>query len=120
MPILRNLRARRNSLTLTRGKRVTVKEVADAVGVDQRHLAKVERGKAVGSEQLAVLAAHFYGCEPSEFLPTGWQLSEGWDVAKKVPDKPPAQPQPKTTGPRKREQSDTKSPNRAHPESGAA
>ncbi|WP_326565122.1 helix-turn-helix transcriptional regulator [Amycolatopsis rhabdoformis] len=110
MPILRNLRAKRLELAVRRGRRITAREIAEQIGLSPSHYYNVEGGSQSASEMVATLLADALGCDVAELLID----------AKKVPDKPPQQPQPKTTGPRKREQSDTKSPNRAHPESGAA
>jgi transcriptional regulator with XRE-family HTH domain len=112
MPIFRSLRAKRFGLTMQLGRKVSASEVADKVGISSRHYSNIESGRKPGSEELAILLGEYFECSPLDLLPPGWELPEGWDEAKKKPTTPPAQPQPKTTGPRKREQSDTKSPGR--------
>lgn len=109
MPILRNLRAKRLELAVSRGRRITARQIAEQIGVTPSHYYNVEQGSQSASDMVAALLASVLECEIADLLPE----------TKKKPDKPPAQPQPKTTGPRKREQSDTKSPGRAV-EAGAA
>ncbi|WP_162834263.1 helix-turn-helix domain-containing protein [Amycolatopsis circi] len=110
MPILRNVRAKRLALTVKRGRKITAREIAEQIGMTPSHYYNVEQGSQPGSEEMALLLAKAFECEVSELLP----------AAKGKPSKPPVQPKPTTTGPPKREQSDTKSPGRIQPEAGAA
>lgn len=111
MPILRNLRAKRLELTVKSGRKVTAGEIAAQIGMTRSHYCNVEGGAAPGSEEMAHLLASVFGCEAAELLPL---------ESKKKPTPPPKQPQPKTTGPRKREESDTKSPGRAQQQQAGA
>ncbi|MBB2505995.1 helix-turn-helix domain-containing protein [Amycolatopsis echigonensis] len=110
MPILRNVRAQRLALTRKRGRKITAREIAGQIGMTPSHYYNVESGNQPGSEEMAHLLADVFECDVDELLPE----------AKGKPSKPPVQPKPTTTGPPKRERTDTKSPGRVHPEAGAA
>ncbi|MGW3992423.1 helix-turn-helix domain-containing protein [Amycolatopsis sp. NPDC004772] len=108
MPLLRNLRAKRLALTVAVGRKVTAGEIATQLGVTDKHWSNVEAGRLPGSEELALLAAKYFECDPAEILPIGWQLPEGFEMKQK-PTTPPKQPTPTKAPPKK---NDTKSPTR--------
>lgn len=83
------------------GRRVTVSEVARSIGITRCHLGDIELLRKGASVEVAELLADLYGCT-AEDLASG---SRG-----KPADKPSQPKQP--TGPRRREESDTKGPTR--------
>lgn len=105
MPKLPLARAKRIAHGVRLGRKVTGAEVAHGIGITPGHLSQIETQKASASDEVTALLADYYDCTPADLEGAGGK-----------PDHPPKQPK-RPPGPRRREESDTKGPNRV---SGAA